>query len=58
MPETATKTDFDFSEAEIQQMLANLDDFDHDEVEEIDKLVGELSKRKRNEAAFNDLISF
>ena len=29
MPETATKTDFDFSEAEIQQMLANLDDFDH-----------------------------
>ena len=58
MPETAIKTDFDFSEAEIQQMLANLDDFDHDEVEEIDKLVGELSKRKRNEAAFNDLISF
>ena len=58
MPETATKTDFDFSEAEIQQMLANLDDFDHDEVEEIDKLVGELSKRKHNEAAFNDLISF
>ena len=35
MPETATKTDFDFSETEIQQMLANLDDFDHDEVEEI-----------------------
>ena len=58
MPQTAVEPTFDFSESEIQKMLDNIDSFDHDEVEEIDKLVGELSKRKHNEAAYNDLIAF
>jgi predicted phage terminase large subunit-like protein len=58
MPHTTVEQKFDFSEADIQQMLDNLDKFDHDEVEEIDKLVGELAKRKHNAAAYNDLIAF
>ena len=54
----AVETVFDFSEADIQQMLDNLDNFDADEVEEIDKLVNELNTRKHNERAYNDLIAF
>ena len=44
---TTTEQSFDFSESEIQQMLANLDNFDADEVQEIDKLVNELNGRRR-----------
>ena len=55
---TTTEQSFDFSESEIQQMLANLDNFDADEVQEIDKLVNELNTRKKNEQAYNDLIAF
>ena len=55
---TTTEQSFDFSESEIQQMLANLDSFDADEVQEIDKLVNELNTRKKNEQAYNDLIAF
>ena len=55
---TTTEQSFDFSESEIQQMLDNLDNFDADEVQEIDKLVNELNTRKKNEQAYNDLIAF
>ena len=34
-----------FTEAEVQQMLDNLDSFSPEEVQEIDKLVDELGKR-------------
>ena len=47
-----------FSEAEIEHMLANLDAFSPEEVAEIDRLVDELSNRKRNEEAYDDLIAF
>ena len=48
----------DFSEEEVQKMLENLDSFSPDEVVEIDRIVDELSSRKQNELAFNDLIEF
>jgi len=51
-------TSLGFSETEIEHMLANLDAFSPEEVAEIDRLVDELSNRKRNEAAYNDLIAF
>lgn len=49
---------FDFSEEEIQVMLTNLEHYTPEEVAEIDKLVDELSNRKDNEKAYNDLIAF
>ena len=48
----------DFSEEEIEQMLANLDVFSPDEVDEIDRMVGELSTRNENKKAYDDLIAF
>ena len=48
----------DFSEAEIEQMLANLDAFSPDEVAEIDRMVGELATRNENKKAYDDLIAF
>ena len=48
----------DFSEEEIEQMLANLDAFSPDEVDEIDRMVGELSTRNENKKAYDDLIAF
>ena len=47
-----------FTEAEIEHMLTNLDAFSPEEVAEIDKLVDELNNRRRNEAAYADLIEF
>ena len=48
----------DFSEEDIQTLLDNLDAFSPDEIAEIDKITGELSARKENRAAYNDLIDF
>jgi predicted phage terminase large subunit-like protein len=48
----------DFSEYEIEQMLANLDSFSPDEVAEIDRMADELTTRKANKAAYDDLIDF
>ena len=48
----------DFSEYEIEQMLANLDSFSPDEVAEIDRMADELTTRKANKAAYDDLIGF
>ena len=51
-------TEMDFSPVEIQHMLDNLDSFSSEELEEIDKIVGELSTRKHNQSAHDDLIEF
>ena len=53
-----TEAALDFSEEEVQQMLDNLDQFSPEEVAEIDRILDELSTRKQNELAFNDLIEF
>ena len=53
-----TEAALDFSEEEVQKMLDNIDSFSSDEVVEIDRIVDELSSRKQNELAFNDLIEF
>jgi predicted phage terminase large subunit-like protein len=50
--------DMDFSEADIQHMLDNLDSFSPEELDEIDKIVGELSTRNANQSAHDDLIEF
>ena len=50
--------DMDFSDADIQHMLDNLDSFNSDELAEIDKIVDELSIRNNNKAAHDDLIEF
>jgi len=50
--------DMDFSEADIQHMLDNLDSFSPEELDEIDKIVGELSTRNANKSAHDDLIEF
>ena len=48
----------DFSDDDIQTLLNNLDAFSADEIAEIEKITGELSSRKENQAAYNDLIAF
>ena len=53
-----TEAALDFSEAEIEQMLANLDAFSPDEVAEIDRMVGELATRNENKKAYDDLMRF
>ena len=50
--------DMDFSEADIQHMLDNLDSFSPEELDGIDKIVGELSTRNANKSAHDDLIEF
>ena len=47
-----------FTEEEIQVMLDNLDHYTADEVAEIDRMVDELSVRKENTLAYDDLIEF
>ena len=51
-------TNSDFSGEEVQLMLDNLDKYTSDEVAEIDRMVDELSARKYNTEAYNDLIEF
>ena len=48
----------DFSEEDIEKLLNNLDTFSPEEIAEIDKMAGELTSRKQNQAAFDDLIAF
>ena len=48
----------DFSDDDIQTLLNNLDAFSADEIAEIEKITGEVSSRKENQAAYNDLIAF
>lgn len=48
----------DFSEDEIEHMLANLDAFSPEEIAEIDRMVDELATRKANQAAYDDLLAF
>jgi len=48
----------DFSEEEIDLMLANLDIYSKEELEEIDILAGALSQREHNKKSYEDLIEF
>ena len=48
----------DFSEEEIEHMLANLDAFSPEEIAEIDRMVDELATRKANQMAYDDLLAF
>jgi len=48
----------DFTQEDIQQMLDNLDEFTETEVVEIEKMVDELANRRKNKAAYDDLIEF
>ena len=41
----------DFSKEDIQHMLDNLDNFDSEELAEIDKIVEELSTRNANQGS-------
>ena len=52
------KHTLDFTEAEIQIMLDNLDQYSTEEVAEIDRMVEELATRNYNQAAYDDLIAF
>jgi predicted phage terminase large subunit-like protein len=53
-----TEATLDFSEDDIQVLLDNIDTFTPEEVEEIDKMAGELDSRRRSKAAYDDLIAF
>ena len=48
----------DFSDEEVQLLLDNIDKYTPEEVLEIDKLVSELSTRRTNKLAYDDLIEF
>ena len=54
----ATDAALGFSEQEVQTMLDNLDSYTSEEVVEIDNLVGELTTRKYNRRAYDDLLEF
>lgn len=48
----------DFTDAEIEEILENLDTFTPDEQREILDIAGTLEQRKRATACYNDLIAF
>ena len=58
MPSSLQNLSSDFEDLDIQDLLANLDDFNQDELAEINVLVDELTTRNYNEKAYNDLIEF
>ena len=48
----------DFTEEEIDLLLAQVDNLSPAEVDELNKLVDELAARKKRQAAYDDLIAF
>ena len=48
----------DFTDEEIQLLLDNLSEYSVEEVEEIERMVDELSNRRQNKLAYDDLIEF
>ena len=50
--------DIGFSPQDIQHVLKNLDSFGLEELAEIEKIADELDARKKNTAAYDDLIEF
>ena len=48
----------DIDDAEIEALLANLDDLSPEEIAEIDQMVDELASRKANQTAYDDLLGF
>lgn len=57
-PAMGPETGLDFTEEEINTLLANLDSCTPEEIAEIDRMVDELATRKANNAAYSDLIAF
>lgn len=55
---TAEIDDLDFTEAEIQLMLDNLDNYTPEEQAEIEKIADVLDARKTAQDCYNDLIAF
>ncbi len=58
MTENVQMSEDDFTEAEIQHMLDNLDSFSPEEQAEIAKIADILEQRERAAACHNDLIEF
>ena len=50
--------DGEFSQADIDLLLANIDNLDEEELAELDKLVGDLTERQRLHNLRTDLIAF
>jgi len=48
----------DIGDAEIEALLGKLDSMSPEEIEEIDRMVDELTRRKTNQGAYDDLIEF
>ena len=57
-PNRGSPAELDFSDTEIQTMLDNLDAYTSEEVVDIEKLVDELSTRRQNKLAYDDLMEF
>ena len=58
MPSDSSLLEGDLEDLDIQALLSNLDDFNQDELAEINGLVEELSARDSNQKAYDDLIEF
>lgn len=50
--------ELEFSESELQDMLANLDGYSEQEILEIEAMVDELHARKESKKCYDDLIEF
>ena len=48
----------EFEGLDVQALLSNLDDFNQNELIEINGLIEELSARDKNKKAYDDLIEF
>ena len=51
-------SDIIFSEDDLDTLLDNLDSFNPEEIAEIDRMATELTQRKLNDAAHDDLLTF
>ena len=58
MAEAPTSAVSALSEAEIEEILANIDQFSPEELAEIDRVVDELATRQASRAAYDDLLAF
>jgi predicted phage terminase large subunit-like protein len=58
MQNSVLKPEIELTDADIQRLLDNLDAFSEEEIDEIDRMVGELATRRENQAAYDDLIEF
>ena len=56
--ETAVEEDFEFSAEDIELLLANIDSYTPEEQEELLKTLDEYERKRKVEAARDDLIAF